>query len=108
MKGDLGISRDGENLKEDMEDNKIDFEQKVLNYPDLDDKEFVSKIDGVFRRKIKEQFNIPNLETKTYDEILSSVPENEKVKEIIYNLKLLKYSNLVADREKLLMLVKEL
>jgi len=104
-----GINEELEEIKEiEAEDSKINFEQKPLNYPELDDKEFVSKIDGVFRRKIKDQFNIPNVETKTYDEILSSIPENKKVKEIIDNLKLLKYSNLVADREKLLILVKEL
>jgi len=97
-----------DNVKEETEDAKIDFEEKMLEYPNIDDDEFVKKIDEVFRRKIKKQFNIPGIETKTYDEILSSIPENEKVKEIINNLKLLKYSNLVADREKLLMLVKEL
>jgi len=102
-----GPSED-DNNNEIMNKNTIDFEEKPLDYPNINDNEFIIKIDKTFRKKIEKQFDIPDVETKTYDEILSSILENEKVKEIIDNLKLLKYSNLIADREKLLMLVKEL
>ncbi len=88
--------------------NNIDFEKQVIDYPSLDDDSFESKLDNVFREKLQQNFNISNIKTKTYDEILQETGNNEKIKEIINWLKLLKYSNLVTDREKLLELVKEI
>ena len=90
------------------EATKVDFEKNELEYPNLDDKDFEVKLDKVFREKLKQRFGISNVDKKTYKEILDEIWENDIVKEIINLLKLLKYSNLVADREKALMLVKEL
>jgi hypothetical protein len=103
---DENVETDVVNIPEEVK--KVDFEQQEITYPSLDDKDFENKIDAIFRQKLKEKFNIPNIENKTYTEILEQIQGDEKVKEIINWLKLLKYSNLVADKEKLLELVKEL
>ena len=95
-----------EEEKNELKQNNIDFEKKTIEYPSLDDENFESKLDNVFREKIQQNFNISNIKTKTYDEILQGTGNNEKIKEIINWLKLLKYSNLVTDREKILEMVR--
>lgn len=107
-KWDIKVIEKEEKEIEQLKKNKIDFEKQQLLYPNIDDKDFESKLDRVFRQKLTQKFNILNAYTKTYSEILSLVNSDEKVKEIINWLKLLKYSNLVIDIEKLLTLVKEL
>ncbi len=91
-----------------LKQNKVDFEKQQLIYPNIDDEKFETKLDKVFRQKLAQKFNISDIYTKTYSEILSIVNADEKVKEIINWLSMLKYSNLVVDREKLLTLTKEL
>lgn len=95
-------------IEQEEKQNKIDFEQQPLDYPSIDDEDFENKLDKVFRQKLAQKFNISNVYNKTYTEILKELNEDEKVKEIINWLELLKYSNLVTDREKLLELVKSL
>lgn len=95
-------------IEQEEKQNKIDFEQQPLDYPSIDDEDFENKLDKVFRQKLAQKFNISNIYNKTYTEILKELNEDEKVKEIINWLELLKYSNLVADRQELLELVKSL
>ncbi len=95
-------------IEQEEKQNKIDFEQQPLDYPSIDDEDFENKLDKVFRQKLAQKFNISNVYNKTYTEILKELNEDEKVKEIINWLELLKYSNLVADRQELLELVKSL
>jgi len=97
-----------EDENKQVKENTIDFEKQQLEYPNIDDEDFENKLDKVFKQKLAQKFNIPNIYNKTYTEILEKVNKDEKVKEIINWLELLKYSNLVTDREKLLNLVKEL
>ena len=87
-------------------ESNIDFEKKTIEYPNLEDENFESKLDNIFREKLQQDFNILNIKTKTYDEILQETGNNDKIKEIINWLKLLKYSNLVTDREKILEMVR--
>ena len=97
-----------ENENKQLEENKIDFEKQQLEYPNIDDEDFENKLDKVFRQKLEQKFNILNVYSKTYTEILEDLNQNSEIKKIINWLELLKYSNLVTDREKLLKAIENL
>ncbi len=117
------VKKSDENIKE-KEDNKTSpdkwsslkgggvFEevvkvQKNIEYPDLDENDFIPKVNEVFRLKIAQKYWIDNIENKTYEEILSLVntDDNWKLTEIISLLNKAKYSNQTWDHEKILELV---
>ncbi len=91
---------------------EIDFEKKQKNfsYPDFWDENFVEKLDEIFREKIWQKYNLKNIFSQTYDEILVKIDENnkEKIKEIVDDLNKIKYSNKILDKTKILEKIKKI
>ena len=106
------------NSKQNKNNNEIDFEKQniEIKYPSLDDKDFLNKIDNIFREKIFKIYNIKNIKNLTFEEILKIIEnlenwDNSKlddIKSIIKLINKMKYSNLLWDKNKLFNLIKEL
>lgn len=97
-----------EKITKEVED-KIIVENKnmKIDYPDIINKDFISKVNDIFKKKLSNKFTIKNIENKTYDEILELVDEENKwkIQEIISLLNKSKYSNIAWNNEKILELV---
>lgn len=105
--------KDSEKEEKDIinkEDPVLEIEEKTkeIKYPELNEENFISKIEGIFREKIKNKFNIKNIETKTLEEISKNIEKNEKIDTLIELINKAKYSNYIWNNEKILELVKEL
>ena len=99
-----------EKEKEDIEE-AIDFDEKQVdvNYPEINDDDFINKITYIFKHKLQKKFKIKKIENKTFDEILDELNDkNEDIKIIISILNKSKYSNFIWDNNKLLLLVKNI
>ena len=102
--------KDSEKEEENKKEPVVEIEEKTkeIKYPELNEENFISQIEDVFREKIKNKFNIKNIETKTLEEISKNIGKNEKIDTIIELINKAKYSNYIWKNEKILELVKEI
>jgi len=91
------------------EDEEIEIENnlKEITYPDINDENFVNKIDDIFRKKVENKYHLKNIDTLTYEEILEKT-NDETINQIIDLLRKIKYWNLILDKTKVLELVKKI
>lgn len=80
-------------------------------YPSKYDKDFLSKLEEIFRNKLKRKYKLENIKNKTYVDILSEVEnikfyDKEKIKMLSNLFNKAKYSKIWVDKEELLELVK--
>lgn len=98
---------------EEIDEKKDDFENiEDIVYPDLDDIEFVKKIEKILYSKISKKYSIKKIETKSYEEILESLNDNlaEKklIRDSIYKIQKLKYSNILISKAELLEMIRQI
>lgn len=99
-------NKENEDRKEE-----VDFEKKEIEiiYPEINDPNFINKLEQVFKHKLYKKYNIKNIENKTFDEILDeSNDKNEDIEKIILLLNKAKYSKLIWDNNTLLSLIKNI
>lgn len=101
--------------QENKVEEKILDKEKIQNitnidYPETIAENFISNINNIFKQKLSLNYNIWNIENKTFEEILWYVNEENKsnIQEIISLLNKAKYSNKSWDNEKILELVKSI
>lgn len=100
-----------ENKKENNKEEEVDFENKNVEiiYPEVNDIDFINKLEQVFKQKLYKKYKIKNIDNKTFDEILSELNDkDENIEKIILLLNKVKYSKIIWDNNKLLNLVKNL
>lgn len=90
-----------------------DFEKnQSINYPDINDQDFVMKLDDIIRQKISKKHNLKGINKLTYSEILQSLDLNLSDKYILDNIfdmiNKIKYSNILVSKNQLLELVKKI
>ncbi len=111
------VNTENNNIKDEkiVIDNKnevkqVNFEEieKTFDYPEINDIDFNTKIDEIFRKKIKSKFWIWNIDWLTYEEILEKTWTKQKIKDIVDLLTKIKYSNVILDKNKLLELIKDI
>lgn len=90
-----------------------DFEKsQVINYPTIDDQDFVVKIDNIIKQKLHKKYNLKGIKKLTYSEILQSLDKNlsdtKIVEEIFDKINKLKYSNILISKTQLLELIKKI
>lgn len=101
--------------QENKVEEKIVDKEKIQNitnidYPENIAENFISNINNIFKQKLSQKYNIWNIENKTFEEILWYVNDEnmENIQEVISLLNKAKYSNMSADNEKILELVKKI
>ncbi|MDP2090343.1 MAG: BatD family protein [Candidatus Gracilibacteria bacterium] len=101
--------------QENKVEEKIVDKEKIQNitnidYPENIAENFISNINNIFKQKLSQKYNIGNIENKTFEEILGYVNDEnmENIQEVISLLNKAKYSNMSADNEKILELVKKI
>jgi hypothetical protein len=109
LEKDLEIKSENKE-KSTEKNNQTEIKNTKLKYPDLSDKEFITKINEIFKHKIWKKYNIKNTDNKTYQEILDFVDSEKKdsIQSIVDLLNKAKYSNKHLDNEKILELVKNI
>jgi hypothetical protein len=111
------ILRKNSKIIDNKEDSKqdyneeVDFEKKPnwIIYPEINDPNFIYKLEQVFKQKLYKKYNIKNIENKTFDEILNEMDDkNEDIEKIILILNKAKYSKIIWDNNILLNLIKNI
>lgn len=77
------ILRKNSKIIDNKEDSKqgdneeVDFEKKPnwIIYPEINDPNFIDKLEQVFKQKLYKKYNIKNIENKTFDEILNEMDD---------------------------------
>lgn len=113
---DISLEKDeGDKGEEDksIEKDEEDFEKEdEIVYPELDDKDFVKKTEKILYAKISKKYNIKNIKTKSYEEVLENLDDNLATKDIIkesfLKIQKLKYSNILVSKAELLELIKKI
>jgi len=94
---------------EEVDSEEVNFEKvEKIEYPELNDNDFISKVDNILRNKLELKFNIKNINSKTYDELLKEIWENKWLEELIKLINNAKYSNNIWNNNKILELLKEI
>jgi hypothetical protein len=94
---------------EELDNNEVNFEKvEKIEYPEVNDSDFISKVDNVLRNKLELKFNIKNINSKTYDELLKEIWENKWLENLIKLINNAKYSNNIWNNNKILELLKEI
>lgn len=93
--------------------NNVDFEEsKEIIYPEINDKDFILKIEMILKQKINKKYYIKGIGNKTYTEIISEIDNNlvdkEVILKIVDNLNKIKYSNILVNKNEILDLVKKI
>lgn len=91
--------------------NKAKLEEKKKIYPNLEDNDFIPKLESIFLLKLKEKYKIEWIKNKTYVDILwelenISYYEKEKIKMLGNLFNKAKYSKIWVDKKELLWLIK--
>jgi hypothetical protein len=95
-----------ENL--DKKEEEINFEEKNIEFPEKNEKNFIEKITKILKEKIYNKYKIENIENKSFEEILEKIPSDENLEELINLLNKAKYSNIITDNKKILDLIKKI
>ena len=97
------------NEKDNINDNVKKINIEVI-YPDINDSNFISKINNIFKQKIWKKYGIQNIENKTNEELLNVVSNDvrEEIQNLTHMLNKAKYSNIEWDNEKILELIKNI
>jgi len=90
--------------------SEIDFEEKKveIKYPKIDDKDFIKKSEIALREKLKQKFNIKNIDSLTFEEIQENIWNKMDLKDLLDMLNKAKYSNIITDNSKILEKIKEI
>ncbi len=94
---------------EELDNNEVSFEKvEKIEYPEVNDGDFISKVDNVLRNKLELKFNIKNINSKTYDELLKEIWKNKWLENLIKLINNAKYSNNIWNNNKILEILKEI
>lgn len=107
-----------DNLKEkkykwqnDSKELDFEFKEEII-YPEINDKDFILKIEMILKQKINKKYYIKGIGNKTYTEIISEIDNNlvdkEVILKIVDNLNKIKYSNILVNKNEILDLVKKI
>jgi len=108
-KDDWNIKNKWTNIKNEEVGGEVNFDKvEKIEYPELNDNDFISKVDNVLRNKLELKFNIRNINSKTYDELLKEIWENKWLENLIKLINNAKYSNNIWNNNKILELLKEI
>jgi len=90
--------------------SEIDFEEKKveISFPDTDDKDFIKKSEIALREKLKQKFDIKNIDSLTFEEIQENIWNKMDLKDLLDMLNKAKYSNIITDNSKILEKIKEI
>ncbi len=86
---------------------------KKTNYPKIEEKDFIYKLEKIFKNKLENKYKIKNVKNKTYIDILSEIENidshnKEKIETLSDLFNKAKYSKIRVNKDKLLKLVKEI
>ena len=91
----------------------IDFEKeskKNIIFPDINDDDFINKIDEILKQKLYIKYKIKDIKNKTYENIINNIEissqDRDELNKIIKQLNELKYSNIIISKSLLLELIK--
>ena len=109
----IKIAEDKKVSNKENEERKeeVDFDKKEIEiiYPEINDPNFINKLEQVFKHKLYNKYNIKNIKNKTFDEILDeSNDKNEDIEKIILLLNKAKYSKIIWDSSVLLNLIRNI
>lgn len=103
------------NNEDKKEENTIDDKEESSEYiyPSKYDKNFIYKLEDIFRNKIKEKYNLEDIKNKTYVDILWELEDiefydKEKIKMLSNLFNKAKYSKIWVDKEELVELVRKI
>jgi len=90
--------------------SEIDFEEKKveISFPEIDDKDFIKKSEIALREKLKQKFNIKNIDSLTFEEIQENIWNKMDLKDLLDMLNKAKYSNIITDNSTILEKIKEI
>jgi hypothetical protein len=89
--------------------NEVNFEKiEEIKYPEINDNDFIFKVDNILRNKLELNFNIKNIKSKTYDELLKEIWKNDLLENLIKLINNAKYSNNIWNNNKILELLREI
>ncbi|MDR1987830.1 MAG: hypothetical protein LBQ24_03580 [Candidatus Peribacteria bacterium] len=93
---------------DNLEEN--DFKEEMQEvYPLISDFDFIQKLERIFKSKIERKYKINNILSKSYDEILDLLDDdNIEIKSIFDEFQKAKYSNILIDKKKLLLMVEKI
>lgn len=87
-------------------------QNNILDFPSIDDEDFVEKISKIFITKIKTKYYIEQIEKKSNEEIFELIPSDLTDKQLIWKiisiLNKLKYSNESIEKNELIELIKQI
>lgn len=93
------------------QEEKVYVNQKQeFVYPELNDENFASKVDEIFRKKISLKYNIET-KAKNYSEMILLIWDSDKkeqIKELIDLLQKLKYSHLITNNSRIIELLQHI
>ena len=91
-------------------EQKQDFEEKKqeIKYPETDDKDFIKKAEIALRQKLKEKFNLENINSLTFEEIWKEIWDKLDLTELFAMINKAKYSNIITNYSKILDKIKEI
>jgi len=120
LKSDIGLiinkfsKKNNINTADKFMDKKMDdFEKnQIIEYPKIDDQDFVIKIDNIVKQKLQKKYNIKGIKKLTYTQILENLDHNLSDREIVKNIfdmiTKLKYSNILISKSQLVELIKKI
>ncbi len=91
-------------------EQKQDFEVKKekIKYPKTDDTDFIKKAEIALRQKLKQKYNINNINSLTFSELEKEIPNKLDLTELFAMINKAKYSNIITDFSKILEKIKEI
>jgi len=96
-----------EDEKSGEEEQDFEIIEKII-YPEINDNDFVKKTEKALRLKLKEKFNLKNIDSLTFDEIEKQIWNKLDLSELFAMINKAKYSNIITDYSKILDKIKEI
>jgi hypothetical protein len=109
FKNDKWDNIKSDNKEKEWIQNEVNFEKtEDVKYPEINDNDFIFKVDNILRNKLELNFNIKNIKSKTYDELLKEIWKNDLLENLIKLINNTKYSNNIWNNNKILELLREI
>ena len=114
QRGDAWKAEGDKKIKET---ENFEEKPKKIIYPKITDENFIENITDIFKEKLAKKYNIDNIKSKTFSEILDEISlplkggdawKAEGVSEIVNLINKAKYSNIITNNEKILEEVKKI
>jgi hypothetical protein len=109
FKNDKWDNIKSDNKEQEWIQNEVNFEKtEEIKYPEINDNDFIFKVDNILRNKLELNLNIKNIKSKTYDELLKEIWKNDLLENLIKLINNAKYSNNIWNNNKILELLREI